>query len=198
MRRYRVLNLGAGPISVGDGTTDEALSAPYAVLDFWSPTCPPCLEFKPIFEEVASDASVSAVLAEVNADLSPDTVAKFGVTALPTTIFFANGQEVGRVEGKMSKEDLLSNLKSLFAQSGSAGGGATGSWGSSPGATRMPGSSPLSLPSSSPSAPGTRPAAPGTPGAPVGAAAPLSPLTIGLIAAGGMFAAIGLFFAFQE
>jgi thioredoxin 1 len=196
MRRYRVLNLGAGPIAVGDGTTDEALSAPYAVLDFWSPTCPPCLEFKPIFEEVATDASVSAVLAEVNADLSPDTVAKFQVTALPTTIFFANGQEVGRVEGKMSKEDLLANLKALFGQS--APSGATGSWGSTPGGTRMPGSSPLPLPSSSPSAPGTPPAAPGTPGGPAGAAAPLSPLAIGLIAAGGMFAAIGLFFAFQE
>jgi hypothetical protein len=36
-----------------DATFSQAQAAPKAVVDFWSPSCPYCVAYKPIFEDAA-------------------------------------------------------------------------------------------------------------------------------------------------
>jgi thioredoxin 1 len=99
---------------LNDETFYKALDVPAAVIDFWSPTCLPCMKYKPVFEAVASDPPSGVFMATVNADESPETMAKFGVDSIPTTLFLANGQEVYRTQGILQRQDLLDAIAKLF------------------------------------------------------------------------------------
>lgn len=104
--------------ALSDSNLSQAASAPKAIIDFWSPTCLPCLQFKPIFEDVASSQSADVFMATMNADESPQAVAAYGIQALPTILFLANGNEVDRVQGKMTKEDFQAKIAQTFSGSG--------------------------------------------------------------------------------
>jgi thioredoxin-like negative regulator of GroEL len=101
-------------IGLNDDTISQALNAPAAVVDFWSPTCLPCMKYKPVFEAVASDPPSGVFMATVNADEAPQTMAKFGIDSIPTTLFLANGQEVYRTQGIVQRQDLLDAIAKSF------------------------------------------------------------------------------------
>lgn len=98
--------------AVTDATISQAMSAPKAIIDFWSPGCPYCVQFKPIFEEVAATSPIPMFTAEI--EKSPNAFAPYNAHMLPTVIFLANGKEVHRAEGGMSKEDFLGEMAQAF------------------------------------------------------------------------------------
>lgn len=111
--------LGSTAAILTDASFSQALAAQTAVVDFWSPTCAPCLASKPAFEDLATNPPGNLFMGTVNADEAPDTVKKYNVDALPTQIYFVNGVEVGRAEGSFTKASLLSDISSkLPAPSG--------------------------------------------------------------------------------
>lgn len=111
--------LGAGgPAHLTDATFSQALSAPAAVVDFYSPTCPHCVKYKPIFEDVASQVGDKVFMATANVDEAAQSAGKYNISVIPATIFLVNGKEVNRTEGDMSKQDLLDEISKAF------GGGA--------------------------------------------------------------------------
>jgi thioredoxin 1 len=113
-----VFGLGqSGPVAVTDANFAQVQAAPKAVVDFWIPTCPPCVAYKPVFEEVATQ-SPGILMATANTNDAPAVSGQYSIAATPTTIFFVNGQEVNRVEGGMSKAGLQAEMAKAF------GGGA--------------------------------------------------------------------------
>ena len=60
----------SGPVVVTDSNFAQIQTAPKAVVDFWVPTCPPCVTYKPVFEEVAAEAS-GVVMATANTNDAP-------------------------------------------------------------------------------------------------------------------------------
>ncbi len=110
-RRRR--RLGDAATALTDDTFGQALSAQTAVVDFWSPTCVPCMRSKPIFDDVASNPPGNLFMGTVNADESPATLQKYGVESLPTQIYFVNGTEVNRNEGAFTKDQLLAAIAQL-------------------------------------------------------------------------------------
>lgn len=107
-------HLGTSAVTDGDGDTVRTVQA--AVLEFWGPYCAPCLEYKPVFDEVASRTSKNVLMASVNVQEAPGLVGVYGIEATPTTLFLSSGSEVNRVEGKMTKEDLQAAIASAFGQ----------------------------------------------------------------------------------
>lgn len=97
-----------------DATLDKALSAPRAVIYFGSPSCPYCVAYKPVFEEVAREQAGRILMASLDANEASASASKYKVEGIPATIFLVNGQEVGRVEGQLSKEDLLAQISKVF------------------------------------------------------------------------------------
>lgn len=109
-----IFGLGqAGPVVVNDSNFSQVLSTPKAAVDFWSPTCPYCMTYKPVFEEVAATTG-DVLMATANVNDAPASAGQYGIGAIPATIFFVNGKEVGRVEGSMSKQDLQAEMARVF------------------------------------------------------------------------------------
>lgn len=68
-------------------------------LHFWSPTCNPCKVIKPALEDLKEEfPQVKWTSVNTHAD-SQGLAQKYGVSVVPTIIFFKNGQEVGRHSG---------------------------------------------------------------------------------------------------
>ena len=62
------------------------------VVDFWSPTCVPCKQMSRILEELVLDSPEQVQIAKVNADDNPGLVQTYNIRALPTLLFFKDGQ----------------------------------------------------------------------------------------------------------
>ncbi|RFU72881.1 thioredoxin 1 [Trichoderma arundinaceum] len=73
----------------------------YVALDFYADWCPPCKAIAPIYQSLADKhgAEKHLAFAKVNVDHVNDVAARYGITAMPTFLFFKEGQQVA-VNGK--------------------------------------------------------------------------------------------------
>ncbi|MBC2575749.1 thioredoxin [Peptostreptococcus canis] len=84
-----------------------------AVIDFFATWCGPCNMLGPVFSDVAEELKNEAFFAKVDVDQSMDIAQEFGVSTVPTVIFFKDGVEVKREIGFMPKEKITSALNSI-------------------------------------------------------------------------------------
>lgn len=108
-------------LTVTDANFNEVNAAPMAIVDFWSPSCPHCMAFKPVFEDVANQMGDKILMVEANVNDNMQSAGKFGISAIPAIIFLQNGTEVRRFEGETTKADFLSEISAAFG-SGAASG----------------------------------------------------------------------------
>ncbi|MFB6088205.1 MAG: thioredoxin family protein, partial [Candidatus Aenigmatarchaeota archaeon] len=64
------------------------------VVDFWSPSCQPCLVIGPILEKVAKKYGGKFVLAKVNINDNLGLAQRYGVSGIPTIKMFKGGEIV--------------------------------------------------------------------------------------------------------
>jgi thioredoxin 1 len=89
----------------------EVLDSKIPVLvDFWAQWCGPCRMLGPIIDEVADLAQGKAKVVKLNVDESPKCAAKYGVTTIPTTILFENGEASQAKTGLFPKSEYLKIL----------------------------------------------------------------------------------------
>jgi thioredoxin 1 len=65
----------------------------FVVVDFSAEWCPPCKAVHPLFAKLASSSAVPSQLAfvEIDVDEVPDVSLEYSVSAMPTFLFFAEG-----------------------------------------------------------------------------------------------------------
>ena len=80
------------------------------LVDFWAVWCGPCQMMAPIFHELETEMP-DVQIGKVNVDEQMDLARQFRVVSIPTLIIFKNGQEVQRMVGVTSKEELKDALK---------------------------------------------------------------------------------------
>src|SRR6266571_1897245 len=105
--------MGIKPFTVSDRTFDtEVLQSETPVLvDFWATWCGPCKMIAPVLEEIAGEKDGQLKIAKLDVDQNPDSAQKFGVMSIPTLLLFKNGQEVSRIVGYRSKNQLVQQLE---------------------------------------------------------------------------------------
>ena len=76
------------------------------IVDFYADWCGPCKMLGNVLEEVEE-----LNVLKVNVDEFPSIATKYGVMSIPTLIKFKNGNEVKKVIGFRTKEELLEEFK---------------------------------------------------------------------------------------
>lgn len=84
------------------------------MVDFWAPWCGPCKAIAPTVEALEKEYGDKMIFAKVNVDENPITPSKFGVQAIPTLIFFKNGEIADQITGMVAKEKLEETIKNVL------------------------------------------------------------------------------------
>ena len=83
------------------------------VVDFWAPWCGPCRAITPIIEELEVTYGDKVKFVKVNVDENPLTPSKYGIKAIPTLIFFKDGEIADQITGMVAKAKLEETIKAL-------------------------------------------------------------------------------------
>lgn len=78
------------------------------VVDFFATWCAPCQMLAPVLVELDKKYGDEVEFYKVNIDESEDAAIRYGVSSVPTLIFFKDGEEIDRQVG-YAEEDELSN-----------------------------------------------------------------------------------------
>ncbi len=93
----------------------EVLNSDVPVLiDFWATWCGPCKMISPIIDQVATEMAGSAKVGKVNVDEAAALATRYGVRNIPTLVFIKNGEEVDRITGATSKDNILKRLRACM------------------------------------------------------------------------------------
>jgi thioredoxin 1 len=100
--------MAEGLLEIDDaGFESKVLQSEKPVLvDFWAPWCGPCRAIAPVVEELADKFGDQVTFAKCNVDDNPITPGKYGIKAIPTLIFFKDGQVVEQITGMVAKAKL--------------------------------------------------------------------------------------------
>ena len=79
-------------------------------MDFWSPSCGPCLRIAPVIEELSEEVS-EVKFAKVNVGEEPNLAEEYGIMSIPTLVLIKDGKEQKRTIGAIPKEMILEFIK---------------------------------------------------------------------------------------
>ena len=93
--------------------TEISENGKLVIADFYSDSCVPCKRMSPILVELEEEFADSVKLVKLNINFDAETAEKYDVTAVPTLVFFKNGEEQTRVVGAVKKAELEDIINSL-------------------------------------------------------------------------------------
>ena len=108
--------MAEGIAEVSDsGFESEVLQSDKPVLvDFWAPWCGPCKAIGPLVEDLAGTFGAQVKFLKCNVDDNPVTPGKFGIKAIPTLIFFKDGDVVDQITGMVAKSRLEESINKIL------------------------------------------------------------------------------------
>jgi len=87
--------------------TYRGLTAEGSVLvDFWGSRCQPCLAMMPTIAKLEEEAGGAVRVVKVNSAENREICRGLRVFGLPTYILMRDGEELERLSGEVSKEDV--------------------------------------------------------------------------------------------
>ena len=76
------------------------------VVDFFATWCAPCQMLAPVLIELDEKYGDEVEFYKVNIDESEDAAIRYGVSSVPTLIFFKDGEEIDRQVGFADEDEL--------------------------------------------------------------------------------------------
>ena len=105
------------PVQITDTNFNaEVLQNDVIVLaGFWSDWSSASKKLMDTLVNVANENADVVKVVSLNIDQTPRTAAEYAVLKVPTFIAFKNGQAIVKLDGKISKKDVETKIKSLVA-----------------------------------------------------------------------------------
>ena len=76
------------------------------LVDFWGPRCQPCLAMMPTIAELEEKAGGAVRVIKVNTTENRQIARDLRVFGLPTYVLMRNGEELERLSGQVTKQDV--------------------------------------------------------------------------------------------
>lgn len=74
-----------------------------ALVEFWAPWCTYCRRLGPVMEKVAEEYGPQLLIGQINTDEEPELAREYGIDAIPTLLFFQEGELRGTITAPESK-----------------------------------------------------------------------------------------------
>jgi thioredoxin 1 len=109
---------GDGRASPAPGATSSSAPASAVrlprLVDVGANKCIPCKAMAPILDQLRADFTGRLEVQFVDVWANPDAGRPYGIRVIPTQIFYAaDGRELSRHEGFMSREEILARWRSV-------------------------------------------------------------------------------------
>lgn len=87
------------------------------VVDFWATWCGPCMAMSPVIDRLAEKYEGKVVIGKYNTEDESDFASEKRVMALPTIMFFKDGDTKPkfRLAGSQTEESLVAKIEELLA-----------------------------------------------------------------------------------
>ena len=95
-----------------DNFEAEVLKEGIVVADFYSDSCIPCKRMSLVIAELEEELT-DVKFGKLNINFDSETAEKYGVSSVPTLIFFRSGEEVLRLQGAQKKSQLLEAINNI-------------------------------------------------------------------------------------
>ncbi|RLI79371.1 thioredoxin [Archaeoglobales archaeon] len=93
-------------IEVDPGNFDDVLRENESVIvEFWAEWCAPCKKLKPTIDKLANEFS-EIVFVRFNVAKDSEVPNRYGVSAVPTLVFFRNSKPVDVIIGVIPENEL--------------------------------------------------------------------------------------------
>jgi len=83
------------------------------LVDFYAEWCGPCKMMAPVLEEMSETYVDKMKICKCDVDQNMNLAAQFGVSAVPTLVWFKNGEKVDIAVGALSKTDLVNKIEGI-------------------------------------------------------------------------------------
>lgn len=93
--------------------TEVLQSETAAIADFYSDSCVPCKRLSPVIADIEEEFSDKIKVAKININYDGELAEQYGVQAVPTLIFFKNGEEISRIIGAVKKDEIIKAINNL-------------------------------------------------------------------------------------
>ena len=105
----------SGTVTLNESNFEEEVtrSSKPVLVDFWAEWCGPCKLIAPLLDEIAKEKGDAVKVAKVDVDQNQSLSARYNIRAIPTLLFFKDGQLRDQVTGMTSKKDLLGRIDAL-------------------------------------------------------------------------------------
>lgn len=80
------------------------------MVDFWATWCGPCRMLMPTVKKLAEEANGKYAVAKINVDENEELTASFGISSIPTLLFFHKGELVEKSVGIKTEDQIKSVL----------------------------------------------------------------------------------------
>lgn len=82
------------------------------LVDFYAPWCGPCQMMAGILEQVNAQMQQRVRIIKINTENYPQLASQYQISALPTLVLFKQGEPALRIEGALSADKLVQQLRS--------------------------------------------------------------------------------------
>jgi thioredoxin 1 len=106
------------PIDATLDTYHELTGEGSVLVDFWGPRCQPCLAMMPTIAKLEEDAAGAVRVVKVNSAENREICRDLRVFGLPTYVLMQDGEELERLSGEVSKNDIERAFARLAAPKG--------------------------------------------------------------------------------